>query len=213
MADRNTAIYGDQIDGSVAGLGVVKDVSDDYTHKLKVAIDDATINFSGNTIQVKDDGITKDKLGSDVAGSGISQNVDGSLEIAVDDATIEIASGDILQVKDEGITEAKLDVFNAPTIGYYLQFTSNGLEWTDVDEDAVQDDDFIFHEVPTGLINSNNTDYTIANTPVAGTVQVFLNGLLQAPGTGLDYTISGTGITFAKAPRTGSDLYVHYLIT
>lgn len=210
MADRNTAIYGDQIDASVAGLGVVKDTTDDFTHKLKVDIDDSTINFTGNSVQVKDDGITKEKINPDVAGAGIGQNVDGSLEIAVDDVTIEIASGDILQVKDDGISEAKLDMFNSPTIGYYIKYTSNGMEWSDIDSDAVQDDDMIFYEVPTGTINSTNTAFTVANTPIAGTVQVFLNGLLQAPG-GLDFSISGTTITFTKAPRTNSDLYIHYV--
>jgi len=213
MAERNTAIYGDQLDASIAGLGVQKDTTDDFTHKLKVDVDDSTIGFTSNSIEVKDDGITKEKINPDVAGSGIGQNVDGSLEINVDDSTIEIASGDILQVKDEGITEAKLDVYNAPSVGYYLKYTANGMEWVDLDVEAVLESDFIFHEIPTGNIDSLNTSYTLANTPVTGTVQVFLNGLLQAPGSGLDYTISGSTITFAKAPRTNSDLYVHYIIT
>jgi len=213
MGDRNTAIYGDQIDSSVAGAGITKNTTDDFNHVFDVNVDDSSIEIDTDQITIKDDGVTKEHLNPDVAGTGIIQNVDGSLEINVDDATIEITSGDVLQVKDEGITEAKLDMYNAPTIGYYMKYTANGMEWSDVDSDAVQDDDLIFHEIPSGLINSINTVYTLANTPVADTVQVFLNGLLQAPGTGLDYTVSGTTITFAKAPRTHSDLYVHYVIS
>lgn len=69
----------------------------------------------------------------------------------------------------------------------------------------------IFNEIPTGTINSINSDFTLANTPVLGTVRVFLNGSLQLEGSSLDYTISGGTITFAKAPRTNSELLVSYI--
>lgn len=70
----------------------------------------------------------------------------------------------------------------------------------------------IVNEIPSGTVDSSNTEFTLANTPVIGTVEVYLNGLLQVPGTGNDYTISGTGISFSKAPRTGSDILVSYAI-
>ena len=81
------------------------------------------------------------------------------------------------------------------------------------DADAIQDDDYIANEIPSGTINSINVTFTLANTPVAGSVSVFLNGLYQAQGSGLDYTISGTTITFNKAPRTNSELYAIYIKT
>lgn len=59
------------------------------------------------TTQLSDDGVTKAKIAADVAGLGLGQNVDGSLEVNVDDSTIEIAT-DTLRVADEGITAAKL---------------------------------------------------------------------------------------------------------
>lgn len=65
-------------------------------------------------------------------------------------------------------------------------------------------------EVPSGTINGTNTVFTLAHTPAAGTEQVYLNGLLQQSG-GTDYTISGSTITFAVAPPTGSLLLVTYL--
>ena len=46
-------------------------------------------------------------IASDVAGNGLGQNVDGSLETKVDDATLEVTA-DVLNVKDLGITTAKL---------------------------------------------------------------------------------------------------------
>lgn len=69
----------------------------------------------------------------------------------------------------------------------------------------------ITNEVPSGAVNSINTVFTISNSPVNGTVQVILNGLLQKPGIGFDYIISNQTITFIKAPHTNSEILVHYI--
>jgi hypothetical protein len=57
--------------------------------------------------KITDDAVDKDKIAADVAGSGLSQNADGSLETNVDGSSIEI-NADVLQVKDAGIVTAKL---------------------------------------------------------------------------------------------------------
>lgn len=75
----------------------------------------------------------------------------------------------------------------------------------------VEESKFIVREVPTGLINSSNTAYTLANAPLAGKESVYLNGLLQNVGGGNDYTISGDTITFNAAPTTGDVLLVSYI--
>ena len=69
---------------------------------------------------------------------------------------------------------------------------------------------FADEEVPSGLINGSNTTYTLANTPVSGSVKLFLNGVRLYAGAGNDYTISGTTITMASAPDTGSTLLADY---
>ena len=69
---------------------------------------------------------------------------------------------------------------------------------------------FVVRETPTGLVNGANTAYTLANTPIAGSEEVFLNGILQEPGAGNDYTISGTGMTYLTAPVTGDKIRVNY---
>lgn len=176
MAERYTTIFGDQIDVTALGLGLIKDGDDN----LKISVDDTTMEISEETgdygqIRIKDLGVSGAKIA------------------------------------DEAVNEDKLDMFNVPTIGYYMKFTANGLEWSDVDSDAVQDDDVICNEIPAGLINSANVTYTLANTPVVGTVTTYLNGSYQAQGIGLDYTIVGDTITFVKAPRTNSVLYVCYI--
>jgi len=80
---------------------------------------------AGNTVQLKnggvaiakiaDDAVTKAKVAADVAGAGLGQNVDGSLEAKVDASTIEIAT-DTLQVKAGGIAPAHLAADIALTI-------------------------------------------------------------------------------------------------
>jgi hypothetical protein len=46
---------------------------------------------------------------------------------------------------------------------------------------------------------------------VAGSEEVFLNGILQEPGAGNDYTISGATITYLAAPLTNDRLRVSYM--
>ena len=61
--------------------------------------------------------------------------------------------------------------------------------------------------------DGNNTGFTLTNTPVADSVQIFLNGLLQQPGVGKDYQISGTSITFTEAPYNDDILLINYVTT
>lgn len=71
---------------------------------------------------------------------------------------------------------------------------------------------FITRETPSGAVNGSNTSFTLANTPVVGSEEVFLNGLLQEPGAGNDYTISGATISYLAAPVTTDRLRVNYRI-
>jgi hypothetical protein len=77
--------------------------------------------------------------------------------------------------------------------------------------DYMAPSDFVIRETPTGLINGSNTTFTLANTPIANTEQVFQNGLLLQPLAGNDYTISGATITMLTAPPTGDKILVTYM--
>lgn len=65
---------------------------------------------------------------------------------------------------------------------------------------------YIAGETPSGFINGTNVTYTLANTPVndadgnPSTMGFLNNGFLVR---GIDYTISGSTITFSYAPLTG----------
>jgi len=64
--------------------------------------------------------------------------------------------------------------------------------------DYLSAQNFINGEEPAGVVDGVNKDFTLANVPVANTVQVFLDGqLMDAPD---DYTLTGRTITFTTAP-------------
>jgi hypothetical protein len=69
---------------------------------------------------------------------------------------------------------------------------------------------FVVRETPSGTINGVNTTFTLANTPLSNTEQLFLNGILLEPGAGNDYTISTNTITMLTVPQTGDRLRVNY---
>lgn len=71
---------------------------------------------------------------------------------------------------------------------------------------------YIVRETPTGTVNGSNVTFTLANTPIAGTELVMLNGQMMDVGSSNDYTISTTTITFhaGQAPLTGDRLRVTY---
>jgi hypothetical protein len=65
-----------------------------------------------------------------------------------------------------------------------------------------------YMEEPSGVINGVNTVYTLAHTPISGTLYLHKNGLLMLPSGSntvtFDYTLSGNTLTYALAPSSGS---------
>ena len=74
---------------------------------------------------------------------------------------------------------------------------------------SVGTNSFITNETPSGTVDGSNDEFTIANTPVSGTLQLFRDGQLLTGG-GADYSLSGTTITFTTAPVSGSVLLAFY---
>lgn len=107
----------------------------------------------------------------------------------------------------------------ALTAGSGLTKTGNTVDFITLDTSLIVAADsvkvnlalWITRETPTGLVNGANTTYTLANTPVVGSEQVFLNGILQEPGAGNDYTIATTTITYLTAPISGDIIRVNYI--
>jgi hypothetical protein len=156
------------VNKTVTGTPVAADIDKiDNTESTDILrqgqVDDSTLQFSDNTLHIKNSGVgtsqiasdavDKTKINSDVAGAGLAQAVDGSLKV---------------------------------------NFVKEGFTAT-----AAQ------------------TEFVLAHTPVVGSEDVFLNGLLQVEGSGNDYTIVGGTITFNNpagyALEAGEVLVVKYL--
>jgi hypothetical protein len=70
---------------------------------------------------------------------------------------------------------------------------------------------FVTNETPGGLLNGTNTTYTLANTPVTGTVVVIVSGVVQDSGAGNDYTISGNTITMLYVLVSTDKIRANYM--
>lgn len=73
---------------------------------------------------------------------------------------------------------------------------------------------FVDGETPRGAINGSNATFTLSQTPAPVTsLQLYRNGLVQT--NGVDFTISGSSITFLPVaiPITGDILQAYYRVT
>jgi len=160
-------------------------------------------------------GLTRDANGLSVALSGVTLlkdanglKVNPQLSVtAIDIATytrLESAGFGLLRIEDafDGSTSAILDVSVAADKTYTFPNRAGVF---------ILDTSYVAEEVPTGAINGSNTAFTLANTPVAGSVVLYLNGIRLRSGAGNDYTISGANITMLYAPATGDVLLATYL--
>lgn len=110
---------------------------------------------------------------------------------------------------DEGTTYADTMWLCTANAGGTLGTTS--ITWTQIPTAAgLSSSNFVDKETPSGTINGSNTAFTLANTPIAGSEHIYLNGLLQEVGAGNDYTISGANITMLTAPLTGERIKCSY---
>lgn len=89
--------------------------------------------------------------------------------------------------------------------------SANGVKWSSAS--GLSTSNFVNGETPTGTVDGSNANFTLANTPTAGTVRVFVNGVRMNVGGSNDYTISGTTITFLTGaiPVSGDVILVDYM--
>ena len=72
-----------------------------------------------------------------------------------------------------------------------------------------------FNETTSGGLDGSNSTFTLAFTPIAGSVHLLKRGLRMTPGAENDYTIWGRTITFnvGAVPQAGDNLVVDYRTT
>lgn len=110
------------------------------------------------------------------------------------------AVNSLAQTSDLVSTEAVSDI----SIG---QFDEEPFKQT-----QVQSADFVINEIPGGLLNNSNLVYTTAQIFRAGTLQVFLNGVLQAPTVNYNENLNQQGFTMiTPTPISADTLAVAYI--
>lgn len=65
----------------------------------------------------------------------------------------------------------------------------------------------VIGEIPSGIINGSNDELYLEFNPIADTVKVYLNGILQLPS---KYVIDDNKVTFVEAPYIGDIVSVDY---
>jgi hypothetical protein len=85
---------------------------------------------------------------------------------------------------------------------------TEGVSW----QTALLASNVVESETPSGTVNGANVTFNLANTPTAGSVKLYKNGIRQRAGAGNDYTIATGTITFeaGNVPQTGDVLLADY---
>ena len=124
---------------------------------------------------------------------------DPSSAIVLEDGQIRLnlGTGEPFGQSDAGLT-LTLD-------GASLEKTANGLR--------INNNHFVFNEIPAGTINGVNDSFILANTPEPGSLRVLRNGVEMRSGLANDYTTTGTDLIFnaGALPTIGDTLVVHYI--
>ncbi|WP_276165725.1 beta strand repeat-containing protein [Zobellia alginiliquefaciens] len=161
-----------------------------------IGVDDTTIEIISDALQVKDAGITAAKLNADVAGTGITQDATGALQI--DPATIT-GNGDITStsITVSGDTDALLGDVT-------LEIATDGVTAAMINADVagtgiIQDATGALQIDPTTI--TGNGDITSTSITVGGdtdallgdvTLEIATDGVTAAM---LNADVAGTGIT------------------
>lgn len=116
-----------------------------------------------------------------------------------------IQRGKPINIKDEGITIAS-DIDTLNFVGSIVTPTVIGSEVTETFTVSGSGNSISSEEVPSG----SGTVFTLANTPITGTLRVYRGGARQQEGVGNDFTLSGDTITLSEALNVSEKLICDY---
>lgn len=206
--------YGSELDLSAAQI-VIGDASG-YAAAVSVTgdvtISNAGVTAIGNTKVT--DAMINDDVATGLAGAGLSASA-GVMALDLNElgaAAVDVTADSIAIIDATDGSSKKESIADLATAiaGSGLTATNGVLSVDAVTDNIVEAD--IQKEDESANCNGVTVAFSLSSTPVTNSVQVFLNGILQQEGSGKDYTLSGTTVTFVDAPETGDILIIHYLI-
>lgn len=187
----------DQTKPGSYNIGIKKEVRAASTANIDLTTG-GTLTIDGVSLSVGDRVLVKNQ--STGAENGLYEVQSGSWTRTLDaDETGEVFAGEVVFVA-EGTLNADTGWINTTngtitvdtTAQTFSKFTSSG---------ALTNANFVTGELPSGSINGSNVTFTLASTPVSGSVALYYNGQRIRAGATEDYTISGDTITMAFAPK------------
>lgn len=219
MAERNTAIRGVQIKDAVAAAGLSKDASGN----IQVNVDDSSIEVSGDNLQVKASGITNAMLAGSIADDKLNEDYIQTSE--VDGTSVEFSGGSLSvvasgitnnELADDAVQASTIDTFNevgAGVDGYVLTWddTNSRMDWTEKTSGDYLNESELLKENFSATCDGVEDTFSLSESPVDNSVQVYLNGILLEEGSGKDYDLSGSDVVFNLAPESNDILIVYYV--
>lgn len=179
-----------------------------------VTISNAGLTAIGATKVV--DSMINDDVATGLAGDGLSAS-GGVIALDLNELTGAImdVSADYIPFVDATDNSTKVETvvdLVAFMAGTGLTATAGVLSVDAITDNLVEAD--IKMEDESANCNGSTTIFNLTFEPVANSVQVFLNGLLQQEGSGKDYTLDAGAktVTFTTAPVTGDILIIHYIL-
>lgn len=205
-----------------AGDGLKDDGADnlalDLNELTAVVVDVATDEVA--IVDATDSSTKKEAIAdivTAIAGVGLSVSA-GVLAVDLNELSTEAtfdANADyigIVDATDSGSDKTLWSVIATAIAGTGLTAT-NGVLSVDAIADNITESD-IQVENESANCDGGTVIFNLTSIPIANSVQVFLNGLLQEEGSGKDYVLDAGSktVTFVTAPLTGDILIIHYLI-
>lgn len=155
------------------------------------------------------------QIASALAGTGLEWTTDDILGLDLNElteATVDVSTDSIaiVDANDSNASRKELIADLMTAVAGTGITATDGVLSADAITDNIIEADILF-ENESDNCNGSQVEFTLSETPLSNSVQVFLNGLIQEAGSGKDYTITGTTITFAVAPASGDILMIHYI--
>lgn len=145
-------------------------------------------------------------------GNGIEDNGSGAARVKLDGATLSLSASGL---KIANGAAASILMANSGGIATYTAVTGDvtisNAGVTTINSAFTKTANYVSNETPAGAVNGVNVTFTLAFTPNAAFLQLYLNGQLLEPGAGNDYTISENTITMLFTPQTNDKIRAYYL--